>query len=88
MVNPTDMVDPTGQGVHDRLEPGVYRHFKGALYEVIGVARDSETEQPFVVYRPQYGERRLWIRPLAMFTEAVERDGRRQPRFEYVGPVA
>lgn len=70
------------------LEPGIYRHFKGALYEVIGVARDSETEQPFVVYRPQYGERGLWIRPLAMFTEEIERDGRRQRRFEYVGPVA
>jgi hypothetical protein len=67
------------------IKPGRYRHFKGNEYEVIGVARDSETEAEFVVYRALYGERGLWIRPIAMFTEHVERDGLRRPRFEYIG---
>ena len=66
------------------LRPGLYRHFKGNEYEVIGVARDSETQQEVVVYRARYGEGGLWVRPLAMFTEIIERDGRRQCRFEYV----
>lgn len=69
------------------LKPGKYRHFKGNYYEVIGVARDSETMRELVVYRALYGERGLWVRPLAMFTEDVERDGRRVPRFEYAGDV-
>jgi hypothetical protein len=65
-------------------EPGVYEHFKGNRYEVVGVARDSETEEPVVVYRPLYGERGLWVRPLAMFVEHVERDGYIGPRFARV----
>jgi hypothetical protein len=67
------------------IKPGKYRHFKGNDYEVIGVARDSESMRELVVYRALYGERGLWVRPLAMFTETVERDGVRMPRFEYVG---
>lgn len=67
------------------LQPGRYRHFKGNEYEVLGVARDSETMQEVVVYRALYGERGVWVRPLAMFIEEVERDGRRVKRFEYVG---
>ncbi len=67
------------------LQPGRYRHFKGNEYEVLGVARDSETMQEVVLYRALYGERGLWVRPLAMFIEEVERDGRRVKRFEYVG---
>ncbi|HVA88306.1 MAG TPA: DUF1653 domain-containing protein [Chloroflexota bacterium] len=67
--------------------PGRYRHFKGRDYEVIGVARHSETQESLVVYRPLYGERRLWVRPLAMFTEEVEHEGGRQPRFSYVGQM-
>jgi hypothetical protein len=67
------------------IKPGKYRHFKGNDYEVIGVARDSESMRELVVYRALYGERGLWVRPLAMFTEIVERDGVRMPRFEYVG---
>jgi hypothetical protein len=66
------------------LLPGRYRHFKGNEYEVLGVARDSESEQEYVVYRALYGERGLWIRPLSMFTEEIERDGRKQPRFTFV----
>lgn len=67
------------------LNVGRYRHFKGNEYEVIGVARDSETLKVMVVYRALYGERGLWVRPLDMFTEIIERDGKRIPRFRYVG---
>ncbi|WP_410497903.1 DUF1653 domain-containing protein [Chitinibacter sp. S2-10] len=66
------------------LAPGLYRHYKGSLYEVIELARHSETEEWLVVYRPQYGERGLWVRPLAMFIEDVEINGTRQPRFAKV----
>lgn len=67
------------------LRPGRYRHFKGNEYEVIGVARHSETHEPLVVYRPLYGEGGLWARPLEMFTETVTRDGQTFPRFVFVG---
>lgn len=67
------------------LRKGRYRHFKGNEYEVIDTARDSETQQEVVIYRALYGERGLWVRPLEMFTEIVERDGVRRPRFEYIG---
>ncbi|WP_374315903.1 DUF1653 domain-containing protein [Microbacterium sp.] len=62
-------------------EPGTYRHFKGGLYEVVGVARHSETEEQLVVYRPLSGDSGLWVRPLAMWNEPVERDGYAGPRF-------
>lgn len=67
------------------LRPGRYRHFKGNEYEVVGVATHSETHEPLVVYRPLYGEGGLWVRPLAMFTETVTRDGQTFPRFTFVG---
>lgn len=67
------------------LKPGRYRHFKGNEYEVIGLATHSETEETVVVYRPLYGDGALWVRPLAMFTETVERDGQVQPRFAWIG---
>ncbi len=63
------------------LKPGKYRHFKGGEYELIGVAKHSETLEPMVVYRTLYGESGLWVRPAAMWTEIVERDGYRGPRF-------
>lgn len=72
----------------ESIPKGRYRHFKGGEYEVIDVARDSETQQPVVVYRALYGEHGLWVRPLAMFAEIIERDGRRMPRFEYLGAEA
>lgn len=62
--------------------PGRYRHYKGGLYTVIGIARHSETGELLVVYRPEYGERAFWVRPLAMFNETVEIEGRLLPRFE------
>lgn len=67
------------------LKPGKYRHFKGMEYEVIGVARHSETEEPMVVYRALYGEGGLWVRPLAMWTEEVHREEYHGPRFAYIG---
>lgn len=63
------------------LPAGTYRHYKGPLYTVIGVARHSETGEPHVVYRTEYGERGLWIRPLAMFTGTVVHEGVVMPRF-------
>ena len=67
------------------LQIGKYRHFKGMEYEVIGVARHSETEEPMVVYRALYGEGGLWVRPLSMWTEQVDRNGYCGPRFYYIG---
>jgi len=67
------------------IPTGRYRHYKGQDYEVIGVARHSETEEELVVYRTLYGDFSLWVRPLAMFTEEIEIDGRRVKRFAYVG---
>ncbi len=66
------------------LQPGRYRHFKGKDYEVLGVARHSEGQEDMVVYRPLYGESGLWVRPLSMFVEEVERDGVRLPRFRFI----
>ena len=67
------------------LKKGIYRHYKGPRYKVVGVAKHSETEEDQVVYKPLYGEHNLWVRPLAMFTETVEVDGKQVPRFEYIG---
>ena len=63
------------------LRPGRYRHFKGNEYELLYVARHSETLEPMVVYRALYGERGVWVRPAAMWSEPVDRDG-------YHGPVS
>jgi hypothetical protein len=64
---------------------GRYRHFKGGEYQVVGIARHSETEEPMVVYRALYGEGDLWVRPESMFLDMVERDGKTFKRFEYIG---
>jgi hypothetical protein len=63
------------------VQSGRYRHYKGNEYTVIGVARHSETEEELVVYRQEYGEYGLWVRPAAMFAETVEVEGRQVPRF-------
>ena len=70
----------------EEIRPGRYRHFKGKEYRVLGVARHSETLEPLVVYQALYGERGPWVRPAAMWTEQVEREGKTMPRFTYVGP--
>lgn len=67
------------------VRPGRYRHFKGKDYDVIDVARHTESEEWLVVYRCCYGERDLWVRPLSLFTGTVEVDGRTLPRFTYLG---
>lgn len=67
------------------LAPGRYRHYKGLDYEVIGVARHSETLEPVVVYRPLYNDSGWWVRPYAMFVEQVAIGGVEQPRFAWVG---
>jgi hypothetical protein len=64
---------------------GRYRHYKGQEYFVLGVARHSETEEELVVYRQEYGDRGLWVRPKAMFLETVEVEGRSVPRFAWLG---
>ena len=61
--------------------PGLYRHYKGGEYEVIGTVRHSETLEPMTLYRALYGARGLWVRPAAMFGESVVVDGATQPRF-------
>lgn len=61
--------------------PGRYRHYKGGEYTVLGVARHSETEEELVVYRPEYGDRGLWVRPKEMFLGQVEVAGRLVARF-------
>ena len=61
---------------------GLYRHYKGGLYEVIGTARHSETLEPLTLYRALYGEHGLWVRPAAMFNEQVTIEGVLQPRFQ------
>lgn len=61
--------------------PGLYKHYKGLMYEVLGTARHSETLEPMTLYRALYGERGLWVRPAAMFAEDVTIDGVCQPRF-------
>jgi len=66
------------------IQPGRYRHYKGNDYEVVGVAKHSETEEEVVVYRALYGERGLWVRPLVLFLETVVVEGRPQPRFQFV----
>lgn len=66
------------------LTPGVYRHFKGGYYLLIGTAQHSETEEEMVVYQALYGVKKWWVRPAAMWTQEVLHEGRRVPRFRPV----
>jgi hypothetical protein len=67
------------------MQEGRYRHYKGRDYIVLGVAKHSETLEELVVYRQDYGEHGLWVRPMGMFLESVEIDGQLVPRFQYIG---
>jgi len=67
------------------FRPGIYRHFKGNLYEALFLATHSETREPMVVYRALYGEHALFVRPLPMWAETIDRDGYHGPRFTFVG---
>ncbi|MBO5458390.1 MAG: DUF1653 domain-containing protein [Clostridia bacterium] len=66
------------------IKIGKYRHFKGNEYEVLFLAKHSETGEEMVVYRALYGERGIWVRPASMWLETVERDGKKYPRFTYI----
>lgn len=70
---------------NNKIKLGEYEHYKGKRYQVIGIAKHSETLEEMVVYRALYGEGELWVRPLKMFVEMVEIDGKKKPRFEYIG---
>ena len=70
------------------VKKGFYRHFKGNIYEVIDIARHSETLEDYIVYRATYGDKGLWVRPAAMWDERVIRDGVEYKRFEYIGEKA
>jgi hypothetical protein len=69
------------------LEKGIYKHYKGNLYEVLGVAQHSETLEHLVVYKTLYGDFSTWVRPLDMFQESVEKDGEQVARFEFVESI-
>lgn len=69
----------------EELKIGRYRHFKGKEYRVLFLAKHSETLEPMVVYQALYGERGIWVRPLAMWEETVEREDYCGPRFQYIG---
>ena len=70
------------------IPQGIYRHYKGSLYQVLHTAQHSETEESLVVYRCLYGEYGVWVRPLAMFTETVSIEGKDIPRFELIQSLA
>lgn len=69
----------------DTIKFGRYDHFKGMPYELLDIVYHSENQQPMVLYKALYGEKQLWVRPFDMFFETVDRDGKTQPRFRYVG---
>ncbi len=68
-----------------QIRLGKYRHFKGKEYEVIGLAKHSETLEEMVVYRALYGEGGIWVRPASMWEEEVEKDGKKYKRFTFIG---
>jgi len=70
------------------LKKGIYKHFKGNLYEVLVIARHSESLEEYVVYKALYGDQGIWIRPLSMFKESISRDGKTIQRFEFVEATA
>ncbi len=69
----------------NNIKLGKYRHFKGGEYEVIGIAKHSETQEDMVVYRALYGNGEIWVRPASMWNETVEKDGKTFSRFTYIG---
>lgn len=70
--------------MNNTLKLGKYRHFKGGIYELVSLAKHSETLEIMVVYRALYGDGDVWVRPLSMWCECVEFEGRTVPRFEYI----
>lgn len=70
------------------IQQGIYRHYKGNLYQVLHTAQHSETEETLVVYRCLYGEYGVWVRPFSMFSETITRDGQQIARFELIKALA
>ena len=68
----------------DDIKLGRYRHFKGNEYEVIAIAKHSETTEDYVVYKAFYGDGGIWVRPASMWNETIERDGITYKRFTYI----
>ena len=66
------------------IKIGKYRHFKGGEYEVLGIAKHSETQEEMVVYKALYGDGGVWVRPASMWNEEIERDGKTYKRFTFV----
>jgi hypothetical protein len=88
MTAPNAIPNPEASDDLPRLittQPGLYRHYKGGEYEVVGTVRHSEDLQPMTLYRALYGEGGLWVRPAAMFNETVVIDGVSQARFTFLG---
>lgn len=81
---PPNRVSRQRAPIKQRVRPGVYEHFKGGRYEVIGSAEQVDTDERFVVYRPLYGDRSLVLRSVTEFLEHVDRDGVRKPRFRFI----
>ncbi len=71
--------------MNNEIKPGLYRHFKGNEYEVLYIAKHSETLEPMVVYKALYGDGGVWVRPAEMWNETVTREGKTFKRFEYIG---
>lgn len=67
------------------MQKGIYKHFKGNKYELLYIAKHSESLEEMVVYKALYGDGGIWVRPLSMWNEFVEADGRQVKRFEYIG---
>ena len=77
-------VQKEGRPMRKEFRPGIYRHFKGNLYRLDGLAKHSETQEDYVVYQALYGERGLWVRPAKMWNEEVNRNGYVGKRFVWV----
>lgn len=71
--------------MNNMIKLGRYRHFKGKEYDVIAIAKHTETLEDYVIYRALYGDYKIWVRPLSMFDEVITRDGKTFKRFEYIG---
>lgn len=70
--------------MNENIKLGKYRHFKGNEYQVVGIAKNSETLEEMVIYKELYGQGGLWVRPLSMFVDFIEKDGKTVPRFQFL----
>ena len=87
LLNAADAMPDLQSILHPEIPRGRYQHYKGYDYQLIDIARHSETEEAHAVYRTLYGDFSLWIRPLGMFTETINHNGQNIPRFRFVGDL-